>query len=105
MHERKLVLVDSAYSNRARREELQARAVIDGIIYKRVKGQKQLYPWQECWNQMVAPLPARVEHANGMMKQLGYRWVKCRGQVRNAFDFAFVLIACNIKKSLSRKAA
>jgi hypothetical protein len=40
-----------------------------------------------------------------MKQQLGYRRVRYRGQERNAFDFALVLTACNIKKSLSLRAA
>ena len=105
-HERTLVLADSAYSKEERRAELRARGVIDGIIYKRHRGQKKLYDWQERWNGLVAPLRARVEHPNAMMKQqLGYRRVRYRGRERNAFDFAMILAACNIKKSLSLKAA
>ena len=106
LHENTLVLADSAYSSRERRAELRARGVVDGICYKRNKGQKKLYPYQERWNQMVAPLRARVEHPNAMMKeQLGYRRVRYRGRERNAFDFALILAACNIKKSTSLKAA
>lgn len=106
LHEKTLVLADSAYSSRQRRAELRARGVIDGIIYKRHRGQKELYPYQHRWNQMVAPLRARVEHPSAMLKQqLGYRRVRYRGRDRNAFDFAMILAACNIKKSLSLKAA
>ncbi|MFN5956798.1 MAG: IS5 family transposase, partial [Planctomyces sp.] len=53
MHETKLVLADSAYSSAARRAELRARGVIDGIIYKRNRGQQKLYDWQERWNRVV----------------------------------------------------
>ena len=106
LHETTLVLADSAYSDRRRRAELRARGVIDGICYKRVRGQKKLHPWQERWNRCVARLRARVEHPTGMMKQqLGYRRVRYRGKDRNAFDFAMTLAACNIKRSLSLKAA
>lgn len=106
MHEKKLVLADSAYSKEERRRELRARGVIDGIIYKRNRGQAKLYDWQERWNALVARDRARVEHPTAMMKQqLGYRRVRYRGMERNAFDFAMVLAACNIKKSLSLRAA
>jgi transposase, IS5 family len=102
MHE----MADSAYSSRERRAELRARGVIDGIIYKRNRNQKELYHWQERWNAMVAPLRARVEHPNAMIKQqLGYRQVRYRGRDRNDLDFAMILVACNIKRSLSLKAA
>src|SRR5206468_11281436 len=83
MHEKTLLLADSAYSSRARRAELRARGVIDGIIYKRNKGQKKLHDWQERWNAIVARDRARVEHPHAMMKQqLGYRRVRYRGQER-----------------------
>jgi IS5 family transposase len=106
MHETKLVLADSAYSDRHRRAELRARGVIDGICYKRNRNQAQLYDWQERWNTLVARHRARVEHPTAMMKQqLGYRKVRYRGRERNAFDFAIILTACNIKRSLSLRAA
>lgn len=99
-------LADSAYSDRKRRAELRVRGVIDGICYKRVRGQAKLHGWQERWNARVAVLRARVEHPTAMMKQqLGYRRVRYRGRDRNEFDFALILAACNIKKSLSLKAA
>jgi IS5 family transposase len=106
MHEKKLVLADSAYSDKGRRAELRARGVIDGICHKRNRGQTRLHPYQERWNRLVARLRARVEHPTAMMKQqLGYRRVRYRGKDRNAFDFAMTLTACNIKKSLSLRDA
>jgi len=85
---------------------LRARGVIDGICYKRNRGQKKLYDWQERWNRLVSRHRARVEHPTAKMKQqLGFRRVRYRGKERNAFDFAMILAACNIKKSLSLTAA
>ena len=105
MHEKTIVLADSAYTSAARREELRSRGVVDGICYKRVRGQAELYPWQARWNNLVAPLRAGVEHVFAMMKQqLGFRRVRYRGRQRNMFDFAMILAACNIKKSLSLRA-
>ena len=102
MHETKLVLADSAYSSGERRAELRARGVIDGIVYKRQRGQAKLYPWQERWNRVVWKHRARVEHPSAMLKeQLGHRRVRYRGLERNEFDFALTLTACNIKRSLS----
>ncbi len=104
--EKTLVLADSAYSDRARRAALRARGVIDGICYKAVRGQAKLYDWQERWNEIVARDRARVEHPSAVMKQqLGFRRVRYRGRERNAFDFALILAACNIKRSLSLRAA
>lgn len=96
------VIADSAYASEARRAALRARGVIDGIVYKRQRGQEKLHGWQERWNAAVSRLRARVEHPFGMMKhQLGYRRVRYRGRERNELDFALTLVACNLKKSLS----
>ena len=106
MHEKTLVLADSAYSSARRRAELRARGVIDGICYKRNRSQKTLHDWQKRWNAIVARDRALVEHPTAMMKQqLGFRRVRYRGRDRNAFDFAMILAACNLKRSLSLKAA
>lgn len=100
------VLADSMYSKDERRQRLHARGVIDGICHQRRRGQKALHPWQKRWNNLVAPLRARVEHPTAMLKQqLGYRRVRYRGLERNAFDFALLITACNIKRSLSLRAA
>lgn len=104
-HERTAVIADSAYSDRARRDALRARGVVDGIIYKRNRGQAELRAWQRRWNMAVSRVRAKVEHPFGMMKQqLGHRRVRYRGRERNEFDFALLLAACNIKKSLSLRA-
>jgi transposase, IS5 family len=104
--ERMLVVADSAYSDRARRRRLQERGVADGICYKRHRGQAKLYPWQERFNRAVSKVRARVEHPTGMIKQqLGHRRVRYRGRERNAFDFALILAAANLKRSLSLRAA
>jgi len=102
LHEQKAVLADSAYSSAARRAELRRRGVLDGICYKRNRGQALLYDWQVRWNRCVSRLRARVEHPFAMLKQqFGYRRVRYRGRVRNEFDFALLMTACNLKKSLS----
>lgn len=96
------VIADSAYSDQQRRRRLRKRGVIDGIVYKRVRGQEKLHDWQERWNRLVGKLRAKVEHPLGMMKQqFGYRRVRYRGLQRNAFDFCITLIAANVKRSLS----
>ncbi len=100
-HEDKVVLADSAYASRARRETLQKRGVIDAIIYKRNRGQKRLADWQIEWNRIVSRARARVEHPFAMMKhQLGYRKVRYRGLERNGFDVCLMLMACNLKRSV-----
>jgi len=100
--ERKAVIADSAYESAERRSMLRARGVIDGIVYKRKRGQAALRDWQVRWNREVSRLRARVEHPLGMLKQqLGYRRVRYRGRTRNEFHFALLLAACNLKRSLS----
>jgi len=102
VQETKAVIADSAYASGERRASLRSRGVIDGIIYKRQRGQTELYDWQERWNAAVSRLRARVEHPFGMLKhQLGYRRVRYRGRERNELDFALTLAACNLKRSLS----
>jgi len=101
-HETHAVIADSAYSSARRRSMLRARGVLDGIIYKRQRGQAELRPWQHRWNAAVSRLRARVEHPFAMLKhQLGYRRVRYRGRERNELDFALTLAACNLKRSLS----
>lgn len=82
------------------RRRLRRRGVIDGICYKRNRGQAALEPLKERWNRLIAPARALVEHAFARLKQTGYRRVRYRGLRRNEFDFAMNLIGHNIKKSL-----
>lgn len=100
--ERKMVVADSAYSDRQRRRMLRSRGVEDAICYKRNRGQEKLHPSQERFNRAVSRVRARVEHPTAMVKQqFGYRRVRYRGRERNAFDFVMILTAANIKRSLS----
>ncbi len=99
--EDKVVYADSAYSSKDRREKLRERKVIDGIVYKRVRGQAELYDWQERWNGLISRVRSKVEHPFAMMKhQLGYRKVRYRGLERNGFDICLMLMACNLKRSV-----
>jgi len=99
--EEQVVYADSAYSSKDRRDALRSRGVIDGIVYKRTRGQSELYDWQERWNGLVSKLRSRVEHPFAMMKhQLGYRKVRYRGLERNGFDVCLMLMACNLKRGL-----
>ena len=75
--------------------------MIDAIMYKRVRGQTELYDWQVRWNMLVSKARSRVEHPFAMLKhQLGYRKVRYRGLERNALDVCLMLMACNIKRGL-----
>jgi len=97
----KVVYADSAYSSKDRRDALRQRGVIDAIVYKRTRGQKELYDWQDRWNVLVSKLRSMVEHPFGMLKhQMGYRKVRYRGINRNGFDVCLMLMACNLKRGL-----
>lgn len=99
--ERAVVYADSAYTSQERRAKLRARGVIDGICYKRNRGQDELYDWQQRWNELVSKVRARVEHPFAMLKhQFGIRRVRYRGLERNGFDICIALIACNLKRSV-----
>ncbi|MDP7348824.1 MAG: IS5 family transposase [Phycisphaeraceae bacterium] len=95
------VIADSAYSDAARRRALQSRGVIDGIMYKRHRGQAKLRDWQLRWNRAVSKVRAFGEHPFAHLKHhLGWRRVRYRGQDRNRFDLSLRLIAYNLKRSL-----
>jgi len=95
------VIADSVYSDAERRRRLQARGVIDGIAYKRQRGQVRLWDWQERWNRAVSRVRALGEHPFAQLKHhLGWRRVRYRGADRNRFDLSLRLIAYNLKRSL-----
>lgn len=100
--ETRAVLADSAYSDARRRRELEARGVLPGIIYKRVKGQKKLYAWQQKWNRLVSRVRAIGEHPYAWMKRL-MNFTRCRyrGLRRNTFDFVMTAAAYNLRRSAS----
>lgn len=104
--EKRAVFADSAYSDAARRQALHDRGVMPAIIYKRVKGQAQLYPWQKKWNRLVSQVRAIGEHPFAWMKRL-MNFARCRyrGLRRNAYDFVMTAAAYNVKKAASLAAA
>jgi IS5 family transposase len=104
--EKRAVFADSAYSDAGRREDLEKRGVLPAIIYKRVKGQKKLYPWQKKWNRLVSRVRAIGEHPYAWMKRL-MNFTRCRyrGLRRNAFDFVMTAAAYNVRRSVSLAAA
>lgn len=104
--EKRAVFADSAYSDAQRRAELQKRGVLPAIIYKRVRGQEKLHPWQKKWNKLVSQVRAIGEHPYAWMKRL-MNFTRCRyrGLRRNAFDFVMTAAAYNVRKSASLLAA
>lgn len=100
-NEKKDVYADSGYMSKKRKEELEARGVFCGIVYRRVKGQKELTPQQKAHNRFVAGIRAFVEHPFGWMRKMGFWRARYRGLARNGLDFALRAIAYNWKRSFS----
>src|SRR5690606_39603849 len=83
-----------------RKRDLEARGVYCGIIRRRVRGQKQLPEYQRLINRLLSMTRAIVEHPFAWMSQMGHDRARYRGLRRNAFDFALMSVAYNIKRSL-----
>jgi len=100
--ETRAVFADSAYSDAERRANLEARGVVPAIIYKRVRGQGELWPWQKKWNRLVSKTRAIGEHPFAWMARLmNFNRCRYRGLRRNAFDFVMTIAAYNIKRAAS----
>lgn len=96
------VLGDRAYDDEARRERLRERGVIDGICYKRKRGQLKLADWQERWNHLVSKIRAVGERPFAEFKQrMGWRRVRYRGLSRNRLDLFLHATAYNIRHALT----
>ncbi len=104
--EKRAVIADSAYSDAKRRQELEARGVLPGIIYKRNRGQKKLSAWQKKWNRLVSRVRAIGEHPYAWMKRLmNFTHCRYRGLRRNTFDFVMTAAAYNLRRAASLLAA
>jgi len=100
--ETRAVLADSAYSDRNRRERLESRGVAAGILYKRVRGEKDLSAWKKKFNRIVSGLRAVGEHPFAWMKKLmHFGSCRYRGMRRNDFDFVMTTAVYNVKKAVS----
>ena len=97
--EQKAVYADSAYSDKERRRRLASDGVLDRIVHKRVRGQKELSAGQKAHNTICSKVRAFVEHPRAWMVKMGYTCVRYRGLTRNALDFALMSIAYNFKRS------
>jgi IS5 family transposase len=93
------VYADSAYSSKERRQRLAAEGIVDKIVHKRVRGQRQLSPEQKTHNTSCSRVRAFVEHARAWMVKMGYIFARYRGLTRNALDFALMAIAYDLKRS------
>lgn len=98
----KAVYADSAYMDQKRSARLQSQGIQDGIVQRRVRGQKQLRAAQQAHNRACAGVRALVEHPYAWLKNTGgFIRARYRGLTRNAIDFGLGVIAYNFKRSLS----
>ncbi len=100
-NEKQAAYADSGYMSAERKAQLEARGVFYGIVYRRVKGQKELTPEQKAHNRAVAKIRAFVEHPFAWMRKMNFWRARYRGLQRNAVDFALRAIAYNWKRSFS----
>jgi IS5 family transposase len=93
---------DSAYMDKKRKADLEAKDIFCGIIERRVRGQDELTPEQKRHNRVVSKIRAKVEHGFGWWWQMGQGVrVRYRGLLRNAEDVGWCLMAYNLKRSAS----
>lgn len=96
--ETRAVIADSAYSDADRRNRLENRKVTAGIAYKRSRGQKELSPFLKKLNRAIASVRAGVEHTIARLRKWGAAAARYRGERRNRFDFAMILVAHNLRR-------
>ena len=98
--EKRAVIADGAYSDRDRRCRLKKRGVTDGIAYKRQRGQKELSPLLRKINRAIASIRAAAEHTMARLRKWGAARTRYRGERRNRFDFALILVAHNLRRAM-----
>lgn len=104
-NEKEAAYGDAAYMSQDRREALEARGVFCGILYRRVRHQKELSQAQRDHNRRCAKVRGLVELPFAWLRNWGYHRVRYRGLLRNAVDFVLHAIAYNLKRSLKLLAA
>jgi len=97
--EDKAVIADAAYADQNRRDRLNKRGVIDGIAYKRSRGQKQLHSLLRKINRAIASIRSTVEHTIARLRKWGVTRARYRGAKRNACDFTMALVAHNLRRA------
>lgn len=99
--ETKQVYADSGCRSRQRVKELRQRGVKARLCCRRVKGQRELSPWQKKLNRLIAPIRVPIEHAICDVKKMlrDRRWARYRTLNRNATDFALCGCFANLLRS------
>jgi IS5 family transposase len=100
--EKRFVFADSGCRSKARVEGLRERGVFPGLCHRRVRGQKELTPFQKRFNRFVSGIRAFVEHPIGRIKSMmrdggvaRYRTIR-----RNAADFALCATFANARRAI-----
>ena len=100
--EKRMVFADSGCRSKDRVEKLRARGVLAGLCHRRVKGQKELTPFQRKFNRMIAGFRAAVEHPFAAIKKMLPRHTRYRTLARNALDFGLCAMIQNWRRAMPR---
>jgi IS5 family transposase len=96
------VYADKAYETEERRDRLYRRNIEDRLMYKRVRGQKQLGDAQEYRNKTWSKIRSRVERCFAHLKRIyGFTEVRYVG-LKNNLNHMFILAtAYNLKRAIN----
>ena len=101
-NENRMVFADSGCRSKDRVAQLRARGVLAGLCHRRVKGQKELTPFQRKFNRMISGIRAAVEHPFAAIKQMLPRRTRYRTLARNVLDFGLCAMIQNWSRSMPR---
>jgi transposase, IS5 family len=95
------VYADKAYDSHARRAQLRARGITDGIMHRPNKHHPVLSPQHQAANRTIAPIRSRVETLFGIWKRhYGYTRVRYYNLSRNLAQLYLMAIASNLRRVL-----
>lgn len=100
--EKRFVFADSGCRSKERIEKLRERGVKPMFCHRRVRGQKELTPFQKRFNRFVSGIRAFVEHPIGRIKSMmrDGGMARYRTLRRNAADFALCAVFANLRRSM-----
>jgi IS5 family transposase len=100
--EKRFVFADSGCRSKARVDQLRERGVKPMFCHRRVRGQKELTPFQKRFNRLVGGIRAFVEHPIGRIKSMmrDGGMARYRTMRRNAADFALCATFANARRSM-----
>jgi transposase, IS5 family len=95
------VYADKAYDSHARRAQLRARGIVDGIMHRPNKHHPVLPPQRKVANRAIAAVRSRVETTFAVWKRhYGYARVRYFSFSRNLAQLYLMAIACNLRRVL-----